>query len=338
VTLQDLQALKVQIEEHINLGLQAHGAFISNTAYKNLNGDTISTKVLCLPVLINSTRAVAFIPILPAISLPQSPTVISLATTQTVFSKLVSLLVSSSSGQIETALNFTKNTLQLHEKDDYSQTHKVITAIVQSYVDEFNVEVGNRIVQLNDTDGSTYNVPCRIGSAISFPNIPSITSATWTTGQVFLEVKFPGATAYSVWRTTDQVSNAIQIASAQTGSLFIDVGSVGGLSNYVPYQYFIVSSNINGSQPSTTTAPIIVLPQVSQVKISHNKLSITLKWNPVSSGSFGYKIYRNSVLVKTTTDVTIIDSVVAHGTYNYNVTAFNANGESVPSVTVYATV
>ena len=79
-------------------------------------------------------------------------------------------------------------------------------------------------------------------------------------------------------------------------------------------------------------------PPLGLIAIAGNAV-VTLNWQPPATGTpVNYKIYKNSVLLTTTTELTYTDTNVVNGiTYAYFLKAVYSEGESDPTATVYAT-
>ncbi len=89
--------------------------------------------------------------------------------------------------------------------------------------------------------------------------------------------------------------------------------------------------------PASTSPSIYNPPQNLAAIPSHQKVILT--WSAPASGTpTGYKVYRNSALLATATELTYSDTSVSNGTsYSYYLKAVYSGGESDPTGTVSAT-
>jgi hypothetical protein len=101
------------------------------------------------------------------------------------------------------------------------------------------------------------------------------------------------------------------------------------------YVYPVWTDNRNGLYMAYTS-PYITnnLPKPTDLQITLDEMTgdITLNWLFNNSDDFLYfNVYRNGVLLGTTTDLTYSDILPDYGIYSYGVTAMHDEGESVPA-------
>ncbi len=150
-------------------------------------------------------------------------------------------------------------------------------------------------------------------------------SLTWTT--------VPGATGYQVFRNGTQVGTP-------TAAAFTDTG----LTNNTAYSYTVKATNLGGTSAAsaavsaTPTNPLPLAPTGlkadSATNLNTGKLRLT--WT-ASTGATSYSVYRDGVLLGTSTTATYTPTTTPYGaTHSYTVTAAGATGTSPASAALVA--
>ena len=144
------------------------------------------------------------------------------------------------------------------------------------------------------------------------------------------------ATSYKVYRDNTLITTT-------TLTSYTDSGLTDGT-----YSYKVISTNVDGDsgdsniQSVTVVIPIIlILPEATTLKLIYPIIDIDgdieLSWSSISLAT-EYKVYRDNILIKTTTSTSYIDSGLIDGVYEYKIVCTNADGDSgdsnIQSVTV----
>jgi chitodextrinase len=142
-----------------------------------------------------------------------------------------------------------------------------------------------------------------------------------------------GVAGYKVTR------NGAQVATV-TGTSWSDTGLASGTTYTYTVAAYDASSNTSGTATTSDTTLNAVAPSSPVLSGTLNrKHQPRLSWtaSTSSAGIVGYRVYRNGVLVATTSKRTRswTDTTSGSGTFQYYVVAYDAaNATSAPSNTV----
>jgi fibronectin type 3 domain-containing protein len=175
------------------------------------------------------------------------------------------------------------------------------------------------------------------------PPAPTGLSATPSDGRVALSWNaVAGATSYDVYRGTSSGGETL-LQSGVAGTTFADTAVTDGTT----YYYTVSAVNAAGEGPHSTE--VSATPQVGApaaptgLTATPGVVKVSLSWSPVG-GATSYNVYRGTTSGAETlyrsgvTATTYTDTSVTGGTtYDYEVTAVNAGGESPRSAEVSAT-
>ena len=186
------------------------------------------------------------------------------------------------------------------------------------------------VTSVNISGESTSKASVSVTVYTALPNAPTNLTAMVSSDSVELS-----------W---DVVSDAISYKVYRDGSLlgsvntnnFDDIGLVDGT-----YTYEVSSVGDNGESTSTASvsATIYTSPPNAPTGLTAtvNGDSVDLSWGAVSDAS-SYKVYRDGSLLGSVSANSFKDSGLNDGTYLYEVTSVNTNGESASKASVSATV
>ncbi|MDZ4182096.1 MAG: hypothetical protein U1B83_04400, partial [Candidatus Cloacimonadaceae bacterium] len=109
------------------------------------------------------------------------------------------------------------------------------------------------------------------------------------------------------------------------------------------YTYYVKASYDGGDSAPTQSVNVLieVLYPPSNLVYQVNGSTVALSWIavPVSGATLiGYKVYRDGVLITTTSNTTYSDAGLTNGSYSYQVSAQYSSGESLSTNTVLALV
>lgn len=158
-----------------------------------------------------------------------------------------------------------------------------------------------------------------------------LASSNLTTNSVTLNWQpVAGATTYSVY-----CNGVPKVTTTYTS--FTDVGLTAATS----YTYYVIARNGNYSPNSdslTVTTPYATPDPPTNLAASNiASTNLNLNWTAGQNAS-GYRVYRNGVLIVTTTLPGFADiGLSASTSYSYYITSFNGNIESAPSSIIMAT-
>ena len=186
------------------------------------------------------------------------------------------------------------------------------------------------VTSVNISGESTSKASVSVTIDTSLPKAPTNLTATVSGASVALSWEAVGdATSYKVYR------DGSLLGSVNTNS-FDDIGLVDGT-----YTYEVSSVGDNGESTSTASvsATIYTSPPNAPTGLTAtvNGDSVDLSWGAVSDAS-SYKVYRDGSLLGSVSANSFKDSGLNDGTYLYEVTAVNTNGESASKASVSATV
>jgi len=126
-----------------------------------------------------------------------------------------------------------------------------------------------------------------------------------------------------------------------TTTQFNDTGLTGGVSYLYTVQAFDANGNASGVATKSWTQPVPDTLAPSQVSLTGTKTKsrVNLSWTAATDnvGVVGYRVYRNGVLVATTTSRTWSDAL-RKGTMTYTVRAYDAAGNQGTPSNAYVTV
>ena len=183
-------------------------------------------------------------------------------------------------------------------------------------------------VNVNGESTSKASVSATIDTAP--PDTPTGLSATVNGDSVELSWDAASdATSYNVYRGGSLLSSV-------SSNSYTDSGLADGT-----YLYEIAAVNVNGESTSkaSVSATIDTAPPDTPTGLSAtvNGVSVELNWNAVSDAT-SYNVYRDGSLLGSVSSNSFTDSGLADGTYLYEVTAVNVNGESGSKASVSATI
>ena len=204
-------------------------------------------------------------------------------------------------------------------------------AYVQETIDLIKDESGR--VSIDLTPGAVARIKLNVkqGGEETAPDAPSNLKINELGGDY---VKFSwdvpkgniGAVAYAVYRNGVEIGDTTELDYTDYK---LEVNK--------NYQYTVVAYDLGGN-PSKPSEPLeviikgdIIKPQVPSKLIAENILNdaVALKWQASTDnvGVTGYEIYRDGVMVGTTTEASYIDKTVEENkTYKYSVAAYDAAG------------
>jgi fibronectin type 3 domain-containing protein len=148
------------------------------------------------------------------------------------------------------------------------------------------------------------------------------------------------ATAYNIYRSTTTGAETL-LAFNVTGTGYVDNNVLAGGR----YFYKVSAVNAGGEGPlsaEVSAIPTVARPAAPTVTATGQQKNIKLSWDAVP-GATAYRIYRSlssgaEVLYVTLNGTNYVDKLVQSPfTYYYQVTAYNAAGESLRSTEVFAT-
>lgn len=184
------------------------------------------------------------------------------------------------------------------------------------------------------SSGATPNV------AVAVPPAPTGVNASAGDQRVTLTwTAAPGATSYSIYRSTSPGARGSLIGSSSTPG-HTDTAVLNGTT----YYYVVTASNAAGegpastqSAPATPAVPLSAPPAPTGVNATAGNAQVTLTWTAAARAA-SYKVYRATApgvqgsLLGTSTGTSYTDASAANGTtYYYRVAAVNAAGDSPPS-------
>lgn len=201
---------------------------------------------------------------------------------------------------------------------------------------KINNKTANRMAAVND------------GTVLTAPTAPTALVATGGDAQVALSWGLPvsdGGSAlgrYNVYRSTAGGPFAL-LGTAGQGRAYTDTTAV----NDTAYSYQVTATNALGESPAsnvvsaTPRAFVHVAPSAPRNFAGvGNSTNSVLTWAaPADLGTDpfqGYRVFKDGVLLTTTTALSYTDSAVSRGdTHSYSVVAYSAAGEaSTPTITV----
>ena len=137
------------------------------------------------------------------------------------------------------------------------------------------------------------------------------------------------ATSYNVYRDSSLIAspttNAFTDTNLADGTYLYEVSAVDEAGESISKAS--VSTTVNNEPPAAPT----------NLSASVNADSVNLSWDEVNDAT-GYKVYRDSSLIASPTTNAFTDTVLADGTYLYEVSAVDDAGESTSKASVSATV
>lgn len=189
-----------------------------------------------------------------------------------------------------------------------------------------------------------------VSGGVATVNVSWGSDATPPTTATNLAVTSTGATtARLTWSaSTDNIGVAGYWVTRDGGApvtvtttQFNDTGLTGGQTYAYTVQAFDANGNASGVATKSWTQPIPDTVAPSQVALtgSKTKSRVNLSWTAATDnvGVVGYRVYRNGVLVATTTNRTWSDSL-RKGTMTYTIRAYDAAGNQGNPSNGYVTV
>ena len=174
----------------------------------------------------------------------------------------------------------------------------------------------------------------------ALPNAPTNLTATVSSDSVALSWDaVSDATSYKVYRDGSLLgsvsANSFNDSGLNDGTYTYEVSSVGNNGESTS------KASVSANGESTSAASVYIdtsLPNApTNLTATVSGDSVALSWDTVSDAT-SYKVYRDGSLLGSVSSNSFTDSGLADGTYFYEVTAVNTNGESTSAASVSANV
>ena len=148
--------------------------------------------------------------------------------------------------------------------------------------------------------------------------------------ETFLAVSMDGGESWEDFKISDVAFTPAGIPGLADNYM----GDYIGVTSYNSYVYPVWTDSRNNSF-LTYTSPLLLnnlpRPENLTVELSEETGATSLHWNFEGKGFLHFNVYRDDVLLGTTTDTTYADNLPDYGLYSYMVTAMHDEGESTGS-------
>jgi hypothetical protein len=170
----------------------------------------------------------------------------------------------------------------------------------------------------NTNSGTRLSVPSFASNCIATDNLCDRITVTWSDNS-------SNETGFKIYRNGSLITT-----TAANTTIYNDTPSAG------TYSYYIVATNScgNSSQSNSNSGTRLSVPSAASNCVATDNLCdrITVTWSDNSSNETGFKVYRNSSLIGTTSsNVTSYNDEPSAGTYSYYIVATNSCGNSSQS-------
>ena len=140
-----------------------------------------------------------------------------------------------------------------------------------------------------------------------------------------------GVAGYQVFRNSVLIKTTTALSYNDTGlaassTYSYTVAAFDAAGNYSPQ-----SAPVSATTLTPDTTPPSTPASVSAIAVSSSQINVSWAASTDNVGVAGYQVFRNSVLIKTTTALSYNDTgLAASSTYSYTVAAFDAAGNYSP--------